>query len=268
MGAPRHGEPLRLTRPRSQTYSICWGRSERQGHGVQERSHMRLCRLAVSGGLTVFRSAAYPGLAVSGALPASRNVPDMAYAGALGRRGERRTFPVEDRSRYVSMRARRGLAVSGALLASRMLRIQPARPGNPPPAQRKPSFSPGADPPRRAPPRRRRYHSAWQPGVKGGRWTSRGGPGRAGTTLAMGFESRCCVRGGRDSRGRTEAARCGGRAERCAGTWEPVGRTRAGSNRVLGGARTRASPLGGQTWPMTGRGSAARCWTSSSVVRS
>jgi hypothetical protein len=119
MGAPRHGEPLRLTRPRSQTYGICLGRSERRAHGVQKRSHMCLCRLAVSGGLTVFRSAAYPGLAVCGALPASRNAPDMAYAGALGSRGERRTFP----SRIapdMAYAGAPGLTVRGALSPSRI----------------------------------------------------------------------------------------------------------------------------------------------------
>jgi hypothetical protein len=114
--APRHGEPLLSTKPRSQTYGHMLGSAASGALAVSRKA--RICCLAVSGKLAVFRSAAYVhmqprgeqrahgvqerricGLAVSSALLACRNAPDMAYASAPGPRGEQPASRVEERSR-------------------------------------------------------------------------------------------------------------------------------------------------------------------------
>jgi hypothetical protein len=109
-------------------------------------------------------------------------------------------------------------------------------------------------------PRRRAYHNAWQPGVKGGRWTNRGGRGRAGTTFAMGFESRSRVPGGAARKGSGEAAGgCIEGAEGGAGQRERTLGVRAGPSRRLGGTGSGASLRREQECPRTGRGAALRC---------
>jgi hypothetical protein len=99
-----------------------------------------------------------------------------------------------------------------------------------------------------------------RPGVKGGRWTNRGQLGSAGTTFAMGFESRRQGAGGRHrTRRGAVAGWCGGCAQVCAGQAERASRGRSGLDRV---PETAAGPAGlrrGQRSPMTGRGSASGC---------
>jgi len=99
-----------------------------------------------------------------------------------------------------------------------------------------------------------------RPGVKGGRWTNRGRLGSAGTTFAMGFESRRQLRGGSHQAGRKAVA---GRCEGCVRVWagpeEQARRAGSRADRVREAAARSARRRRGQGSPLTGRGSASRC---------